>query len=196
MACIRSLSSQLSRSARPRILCQRPTSLRNYSSKTDEIDIDDLLAKPTWSVRSLLPDEAAKPSTPSVTPAQLRHLLRLSALPQPSSEEEERKMLETLESQIHFVKEIQRVDATGVAPLQSIQDETSEGMKENTIGLEQLKEALAKERVVGRNKKIQRIENERNERPDGNVWDGNALGYAAKTKGKFFVVETSSPGSK
>lgn len=101
-------------------------------------------------------------------------------------------MLDTLESQIHFVKEIQRVDATGVEPLQSIRDESPEAMKANTIGLEQLRDALAKERVVGRNKRIQRVETARNERPDGDAWDGDALRYASKTKGKFFVVETGT----
>ncbi|KAL4803550.1 hypothetical protein BDV18DRAFT_153777 [Aspergillus unguis] len=161
--------------------------LRHYSSTPDKPNIESMLAKPTWSVRSLLPDAAAKPSTPSVTPAQLKHLLRLSALPQPASPEEEQQMLETLESQIHFVKEIQKVDTTGVEPLQSIRDESPSAVKENTIGLEQLKEAMSKERVVGRNKKIQRIESTRNDRPDGDTWDGNALGYASKTKGKFFV---------
>ncbi|KAI9373846.1 hypothetical protein BJX61DRAFT_532806 [Aspergillus egyptiacus] len=145
-----------------------------------------MLAESTWSVRSLLPDPATKPSSPSVTPAQLRHLLRLSALPQPSSQEEEQQMLETLESQIHFVKEIQQVDTTGVEPLQSIRDETPEAMKENTFGLERLREAMAKERVVGRNKKIQRVDSARNDRPDGDAWDGNALGYASKTKGSAF----------
>lgn len=100
-------------------------------------------------------------------------------------------MLKTLESQINFVKEIQRVDATGVAPLQSIRDESSEAMKENTIGLDILKDALSKEQVFGRRKKIQRMKTERNERPDGNAWEGNALGYASKIKGHFFVVETS-----
>lgn len=100
-------------------------------------------------------------------------------------------MLKTLESQIHFVKEIQRVDAAGVAPLQSIRDESPEAMKEKTIGLQQLKEALSKEQVFGRRKKIQRMRDERNGRPDGNAWDGNALGYASKTRGRFFVVETS-----
>jgi Asp-tRNA(Asn)/Glu-tRNA(Gln) amidotransferase C subunit len=174
----------------PRLLS---TSYRvRHSSSKQAVDIDALLAKPTWSVRSLLPDETAKSSTPSVTPAQLHHLLRLSALPQPSSQEEERKMLDTLESQIHFVKEIQRVDATGVEPLQSIRDESPEAMKANTIGLEQLRDALAKERVVGRNKRIQRVETARNERPDGDAWDGDALRYASKTKGKFFVVETGT----
>lgn len=101
-------------------------------------------------------------------------------------------MLDTLESQIHFVKQIQRVDASGVEPLQSIRDETPEAVKENTIGLEKLKEALSKERVVGRNMRIQRIESQRNERPDGDIWDGNALAYASKTKGKFFVVDTKN----
>ncbi|RAH66585.1 DUF726 domain protein [Aspergillus aculeatinus CBS 121060] len=177
---------------------QSPRSLvakhRSYSTSQPQgqDDIDAILAKPTWSVRSLLPDETDKPSIPSVTPEQLRHLLRLSALPQPANEEEERKMLDTLESQIHFVKQIQRVDASGVEPLQSIRDETPEAVKENTIGLEKLKEALSKERVVGRNKRIQRIESQRNERPDGDIWDGNALAYASKTKGKFFVVDTKN----
>ncbi|KAL4933443.1 DUF726 domain protein [Aspergillus undulatus] len=166
-----------------------------YSSKPDATDVESLLAKPTWSVRSLLPETAAKPPSPSVTPAQLRHLLRLSALPQPSSAEEEQRMLETLESQIHFVKEIQKVDTTGVEPLQSIRDESPEAVKENTIGLEQLKEALSKERVVGRNKRIQRIQPARNDRPDGDVWDGNALGYASKTKAKFFVNLSAKFGS-
>ncbi|ODM16067.1 hypothetical protein SI65_08501 [Aspergillus cristatus] len=173
---------------RPRLL--RLNTLRSYSSSSEQ-DIESILAKPTWSVRSLLPDSAAKESPPSVTPKQLHHLLRLSALPLPASQEEEAAMLRTLESQIHFVKEIQRVDATGVAPLQSIRDESPEAMKENTIGLEQLKDALSKEQVFGRRKKIQRMRTERNERPDGNAWDGNALGYASKTKGHFFVVETS-----
>ncbi|KAE8353493.1 hypothetical protein BDV28DRAFT_164881 [Aspergillus coremiiformis] len=159
-------------------------------SNAENGDIDALLAKPSWSVRSLLPDQSTKQSSPSVTPAQLHHLLRLSALPQPSSKEEETKMLETLESQIHFVREIQRADVTGVEPLQSIRDESPEALKENTIGLDQLKEALSKERVVGRNKRIQRVQTERNNCPDGDAWDGNALGYASKTKGKFFVVET------
>ncbi|KAL4938938.1 hypothetical protein BDV06DRAFT_214710 [Aspergillus oleicola] len=170
-----------------------PLRPRYYSSKSNEaVDFESLLAKPTWSVRSLLPDPATKSRSPSVSSAQLRHLLRLSALPQPSSPEEESRMLETLDSQLHFVEEIQKVDATGVEPLQSIRDETPAAVKENTIGLEQLKEALSKERVVGRNKKIQRINSPRNDRPDGDAWDGNALGYASKTKGKFFVFGSDS----
>ncbi|PYH44188.1 DUF726 domain protein [Aspergillus saccharolyticus JOP 1030-1] len=186
---LRSSSSRLPALLRRQAPLRTVAKYPSYSTSQlhGEDEIDALLAEPTWSVRSLLPDENAKPATHSVTPEQLRHLLRLSALPQPANEEEEKQMLDTLESQIHFVKEIQRVDASGVEPLQSIRDETPEAVKENTIGLEKLKEALSKERVVGRNKRIQRIETPRNERPDGDIWDGNALAYAPKTKGKFFV---------
>jgi len=101
-------------------------------------------------------------------------------------------MLETLESQIHFVKEIQRVDTTGVTPLRSIRDESPEALKESAIGLDKLKDEMAKEKVVGRNGKIQRIQTEKCDRPDGDAWDGNALGYASKTMGKFFVVHSSN----
>ncbi|RHZ43135.1 uncharacterized protein CDV56_101283 [Aspergillus thermomutatus] len=177
-------------------LRSRAYGFRLYSSsKFDEVDIEAMLAKPSWSVKSLLPSESAIEST-TVTPKQLHHLLRLSALPQPVSKEEEDAMLRTLESQIHFVKEIQSVDATGVEPLQAIRDESPEAIQENTIGLEQLKEAMSKERVVGRSRRIHRVESARNDRPDGDAWDGNALGYASKTKGKFFVVETGNePGN-
>ncbi|KAH8424811.1 uncharacterized protein LDX57_002554 [Aspergillus melleus] len=193
MSLLRTTPSRLSRSFQRHALRRMNyIEARLYSSKPEETDIDSILAKPSWSVRSLLPDETAKPASPSVTPAQLRHLLRLSALPQPASQEEEAKMLETLESQIHFVKEIQSVDASGVEPLQSIRDESPEAIQETTIGLGQLRDAFSQERVVGRNKRIQRIESERNERPDGDAWDGDALRYAARTKGKFFVVETGN----
>ncbi|KAL1850899.1 hypothetical protein Plec18167_002637 [Paecilomyces lecythidis] len=170
---------------------------RSYSSGPDEknvIDaesIESILSRPSWSVRSLLPEESGPSPTPALTPKELRHLLRLSALPQPSSEAEEKKMLETLESQIHFVKEIQRIDTTGVEPLRSIRDETAEATKENTIGLDALKDTMARERVVGRSRRIERTPAEKNTKPDGDAWDGNALGSASKTMGRYFVVETS-----
>ncbi|KAJ5541024.1 hypothetical protein N7494_006100 [Penicillium frequentans] len=164
--------------------------LRSYSSQTAQLE--SILARPSWSVRSLLPNESSDPSTPSITPKQLHHLLRLSALPQPASAAEEQSMLRTLESQIHFVKEMQCVDTTGVEPLRSIRDETAAATQETAIGLDQLRDALAKEEVSGRRRRIQRIQGERESRPDGSTWDGDALGYASKTKGKYFVVETGS----
>ncbi|RMJ23572.1 hypothetical protein PHISP_05555 [Aspergillus sp. HF37] len=176
--------------AYPRILRLRPA--RFYSTPGRKADIESLLAKPTWSVRSLLPDQGAESSSPSVRPEQLRHLLRLSALPQPSSQAEEKEMLETLESQIHFVKQVQSVDATDIEPLQCIRDESPDAVNERTIGVDRLQGAMCKERVFGRRKRIQRVESEKNDRPDGDAWDGNALGHASKTKGRYFVVETGN----
>jgi Asp-tRNA(Asn)/Glu-tRNA(Gln) amidotransferase C subunit len=169
-------------------------SSRNYSSSSNftSEDIASFLAKPTWSVQSLLPSQATTSQSPSITPEKLRHLLRLSALPQPADKAEETAMLKTLESQIHFVKEIQLVDTTDVEPLRSIRDESDEAVKESTIGLDDLKEAMAKERVVGRSKRIQRIQTEKIPHPESEEWDGNALGSASKTIGKYFVVQTGN----
>ena len=101
-------------------------------------------------------------------------------------------MLQTLESQIHFVKEIQRVDTTDIPPLRSIRDETEEAIQENAISLSDLKPALDRETRVGRARRIQRQKAERLEKPDGETWDGDALKYANKRIGKFFVVQSGS----
>ncbi|KAI1428042.1 hypothetical protein F5Y12DRAFT_104714 [Xylaria sp. FL1777] len=111
-------------------------------------DLASLLSQPTWSVRSLLPP-AATPQAPSIPPKTLHHLLRLSALPQPRTADEESQMLATLSSQLHFVRAIQGVDTTGVAPLRAIRDETAAGLREQTVGLAELREALEAEDVVG-----------------------------------------------
>jgi hypothetical protein len=98
-------------------------------------------------------------------------------------------MLKTLESQIHFVKEIQRIDTAGIPPLRSIRDESAEAVQEVSIGLDNLKEAFSKEHTVGRSKKIERAHSEKNIPPDGDAWDGNALNTASKRIGKYFVVD-------
>jgi Asp-tRNA(Asn)/Glu-tRNA(Gln) amidotransferase C subunit len=165
---------------------------RHYSSKYTSDDIAALLAKPTWSVRSLLPNTHDPTKPLSISPETLRRLLRLSALPQPVDKAEETTMLKTLESQIHFVRSIQDVETKGVSPLQAIRDESREAIKESTIGLEALKDALAKEKVIGRSKRIQReaaIEEENTGHIESDQWDGNALGSATKTAGKYFVVQ-------
>ncbi|KAI1118173.1 hypothetical protein F5Y14DRAFT_300173 [Nemania sp. NC0429] len=117
-------------------------------------DLASLLSQPTWSVRSLLPPPPDAPSssdepTPAVTAKTLHHLLRLSALPQPSSRDEEAQMLATLSSQLRFVRAIQSVDTSGVAPLRAIRDETALGLREQTVGLAELRDALESEVVVG-----------------------------------------------
>jgi len=98
------------------------------------------------------------------------------------------------------VRDIQKVDTEGVEPLVAIRDETEEGIREVTIGVEQLKEALAKEVVVGRNR--------RPRRRTGDVVDGrgvedwDVLGTAGEKvegpTGRFFVVRSGKgePGGK
>ncbi|GAM37625.1 DUF726 domain protein [Talaromyces pinophilus] len=170
---------------------------RLYSSqpKYTSKDIATLLAKPTWSVQRLLPN-THDPTIPlSITPQKLHHLLRLSALPQPVDKAEETSMLRTLEAQIHFVKSIQDVDTKGISPLRAIRDESREAIKESTISMETLKEALAKEQVVGRRKKIQSQTTTTEAEAshiESDQWDGNALGSATKTAGKYFVVQSGN----
>lgn len=158
------------------------------SARRDGDELDSLLSKPSWSVRSLLPQssDGAKEER-EVSPEQLSHLLRLSALPQPASEAEQNEMLETLQSQIHFVREIQRVDTAGVAPLVALRDESPESIAENTIGLEDLKEAFAQEEPVGRNGRIRRRRMQKQKDTAAEAW--NPLEMASKTAGRYFVVQ-------
>ncbi|KAI0402128.1 hypothetical protein F4802DRAFT_384981 [Xylaria palmicola] len=132
----------------------RPSRTPSSSSPPDtpNADLASLLSRPTWSVRSLVPPSAPSPSSQpgtTITPKTLHHLLRLSALPLPRTPDEERQMLATLSSQLHFVRAIQGVDTAGVAPLRAIRDETARGLREQTVALADLREALALEDVVG-----------------------------------------------
>jgi Asp-tRNA(Asn)/Glu-tRNA(Gln) amidotransferase C subunit len=120
----------------------------------------------------------------------LHHLLRLSALPQPRSPEEEAEMLQTLHSQLHFVRDIQNVNTEGVEPLQSIRDETEEGIREATIGIEELKEALAAEAIKGRNRRPKRRRGDPVDTKGVEDWDvlGTASEKDKTSLGSFFVV--------
>jgi Asp-tRNA(Asn)/Glu-tRNA(Gln) amidotransferase C subunit len=121
------------------------------------VNIERLLAKPSWSVRSLLPSEKDVDSG-EITKEELHHLCRLSALPVPTTSEEEKKLLDTLHTQLHFLREIQKVDTEGIEPLRSIRDETQHADSAEMIGLntEEIKQALAKEEYKGRNKRPRR----------------------------------------
>jgi Asp-tRNA(Asn)/Glu-tRNA(Gln) amidotransferase C subunit len=118
---------------------------------------------------------------------QLRHLLKLSALPPPKDDHDEAKMLKTLSSQLHFVKEIQEADTTGVQPLQSLRDETAQGEQDAELGLEALKEALVAEDVRGRFHP--RIRRRRGDPQSTKKDEWNVLGTAGKKTGRYFVVE-------
>lgn len=95
-------------------------------------------------------------------------------------------MLKTLHSQLHFVREIQKVDTKGIVPLQAIRDETSEAIEESTIHMDDLQEAFAKEKRVGRNGRIKREKNLSPEPTLEEAW--NPLDYATERVGKYFVV--------
>jgi hypothetical protein len=100
-------------------------------------------------------------------------------------------MLDTLAAQLHFVGEIQRVDTTGVKPLQAIRDETKAAEQEQTIGLDTLKEALDREKVIG--KWHRRIQRDTTPVDAHDVEDWDVLGSAEKKVGKYFVVESERP---
>lgn len=185
---------------------QNHTNSQSANNASDP-DIRSLFSNPTWSVRSLLPQHSPTSSTApaeattkdnEITSKTLHHLLRLSALPPPATSEEEDALLTTLRTQLHFVRSIQGVDTAGVAPLAAIRDETARGRREQTIGLEALKEALANEDVVGHSRRPrrrrveqqqQKKEGQRNEAED---WD--ALAGASETAGRYFVVRSGKGG--
>jgi len=96
-------------------------------------------------------------------------------------------MLRTLSSQLHFVKEIQRANTTGVQPLQSLRDETAQGEQEAELGLEALSEALAAEDVRGTFHPRIRRRRDGAQASKNDEW--NVLGTAGKKTGRYFVVE-------
>ena len=152
------------------------------------LKIREFLRNPTWSVKSLLPEPGTiGQEAPTVSPKQLHHLLRLSALPPPKDAEEESSMLRTLETQLHFVREIQKVDTTGVEPLVSIRDETPEAVEENTITVADLQEDLDAEQKVGTNGRVRRIQSDDPEARKAEAWDLFKMAEG-KTIGRLFVV--------
>ncbi|KAL8833267.1 MAG: hypothetical protein Q9170_004370 [Blastenia crenularia] len=188
---------------------------------------DDILPRPTWSLQDLFAKKhqflASRKyafssnrkyfghppdAIPTVSPKELHHLLRLSALPAPKDLAEEEMMLKDLQSQLRFVKAVQKIRIPiHVQPLQSIRDETEEGMREQEYTIESLAEEFAKEEVVGirgriRTKRAQNGENtaKRNEAKDKGEqlkkekakekWDPLAL--APRTVGRYIAVNTAT----
>lgn len=165
--------------------------IRQYSNQKEVEDIDALLATPTWSVRSLLssPDSV---DASTVTSKQLHHLLRLSALPAPKDEAEERQMLDTLRSQLHFVKHIQQVDTEGVEPLRVIRDETPGARKEEELTFEHIRDAVEQEERLAGGRIIRRgYRKSRDRKPSRQSID--MLSKASRRRGNYFVVESGIP---
>jgi len=149
-----------------------------------------ILEQPTWSIRSLLPHKKTEKEGPetTATPAKLLHLLQLSALPSPADAEERFRMAETLQSQLHFVKDVQRVDTVGVEPLRSIRDETRAGLDQQTLGLAELKAALSQETIVGYKRRPRRPQQDT--APEAENWE--PLASASRTAGGYLVVRSST----
>lgn len=171
-----------------------PPRWRHCSAKGDSFaDIEAMLAKPSWSVRSLFPKDSPTSQAPPISQKRLHHLLRLSALPLPISEVQEKNMISDLQSQLRFVQAIQSVDTEDVEPLVALRDETVEAEKENEITLETLKGEFAKEEVVGVRGRIRRRrdapEVERNGEEESEGRD--LLSQAGKRVGKWVVVDTA-----
>ncbi|TLD36994.1 aspartyl/glutamyl-tRNA(Asn/Gln) amidotransferase C subunit [Venturia nashicola] len=161
------------------------------STKEPILIIREYLSNPSWSVKSLLPTPEQTAVQSPVSSQQLRHLLRLSALPPPKDAAEEAKMLETLASQLLFVQEIQKVDTAGVEPLRALRDESLESEKANEVTLASLKEALNQEEVVGKHhKRIRRKQDQINTADNPTGW--KPLDHAERKVGKFFIVDSST----
>ena len=60
-----------------------------------------------------------------VTSETLDKVLRLAALPLPSSESERKSMLDDLQAQLQFVQDIQEINVSGVEPLRSLHTENA-----------------------------------------------------------------------
>ena len=96
-------------------------------------------------------------------------------------------MLKTLETQLRFVREIQKVDTTDVEPLVSIRDETPEAVEDNTITLADLQYELDAEEKVGKNRRIRRVPRADPLADKAERW--NLFGMAeGKMVGRYFVV--------
>ena len=107
-------------------------------------------------------------------------------------------MLETLHSQLQFVRALQSVDTKGVEPLAAIREETAEAREEGRIGVEVLKEVLGAEGVRGRMKRPRRRRVEVKEgggkggkvTSDGGLeWEPLGLAPGEK-KARYFTVRT------
>lgn len=104
-------------------------------------------------------------------------------------------MISDLRSQLQFVRAIQEVDTEGVEPLVALRDETEEGEKEATIGLEEMRGDLEKEEIVGMRGRIVRrknveVEGEGSGRKgeDGKL---DLLAQAPRRWGRYVVVDTA-----
>jgi hypothetical protein len=97
-------------------------------------------------------------------------------------------MLETLDSQLHFVRQIQKLKTDGIAPLKSIRDESASADSECEIGYEELKGAPGIEGVSRGSSPARQRSAVSEASQETEDWD--VLGQARRRVGRYFVVET------
>ncbi|KAL8687452.1 MAG: hypothetical protein Q9218_006376 [Villophora microphyllina] len=175
-------------------LIQQCTSKRTFSTpKADYIDPEDQHAHdpPTWSLEDLFANQT-QGREPTVSLKELHHLLRLSALPMPNDLAEEHRMQKELQSQLRFVKAIQEIEIPkDVKPLQSIRDETEEGIREQEIGCETLKDEFKREEVMGIRGRIKRRKDVKDKKADSEEEEWNPLALAPRKVGRYIAVNTA-----
>ncbi|KAH6621282.1 hypothetical protein B0J18DRAFT_222473 [Chaetomium sp. MPI-SDFR-AT-0129] len=203
------LSMRASRLAR-QIQLQTPSHVRlSSTAEHPKYDPVAILSQPTWSVRSLLPQDGQQQqqqdaSIPHIPPSQLAHLLRLSALPSPTTEplapspsppspetetpqEDPSPILATLHAQLHFLHTLQSIplnNPTTVPPLDAIRDETPAGRHESAITLTHpsIQAALANEEVYGRCRRPRRRGSPPPEEGKDGDRDGDGSGMKRKKR--------------
>lgn len=97
------------------------------------------------------------------------------------------------------------MDTRGVAPLRSIRDESNEAEKENEITVDTLKDAFAREKVVGKHYKRIRRDGSSSVHVGGEKGDGggdsggeewDVFGQSVRRKGNYFVVDHGGVGKE
>ncbi len=102
-------------------------------------------------------------------------------------------MIADLQAQLRFVRAVQEVDTAGVEPLAALRDESEEGEREGTIGLEEMRGELGKEVVVGMRGRIVRRKGEEGQGEEGEGEQGglDLLAQAPRRLGRYVVVDTA-----
>ncbi|RKF82900.1 putative duf726 domain-containing protein [Golovinomyces cichoracearum] len=126
------------------------TELRDGAQQSPAEDpIDKFLNQPTWSTNEILQDKDDSSET-LITDQEIQRLLRLSALPTSVDPQQLELIRRDLQSQLKFVRHVQSVDTEGVEPLVCVRNETTEGIRDSTVTLDDLLPALSKEYQKGK----------------------------------------------
>ena len=131
--------------------------LSRNATRHDDVDVADILKRPTWSVSSLLcANQSDLEGHSAIVTEKLRLLLKLSALPFPKSPEEQAAKLKALRTRLRFVRDIQTFDTAGITPLQAIRDESRNAIMAQSIGVKEVEHTLLLEEFFGHNRRPRR----------------------------------------